>query len=142
MPTATAAEIKMKNPTPTKSMIPRQIILENIGFSGAKSATPTDDRTKVARWDLVTAGNCTMEGALLELVSNGWANFGCNLFSSGNDDSWGILSFHFHQDNGFVVWNSGSFWSPTIDNLQWNFTFQYPSYLFDLIASIDFTNHC
>ena len=94
---------------------------------------------------LVTAGNCEMEGVMLELIPDGWADFGANVSSGGNDDSWGILSFHFHQANGLVVWNSGSFWSPTIgvgNTTPWTFQFQYPAVLFDTIATIDFTNHC
>jgi hypothetical protein len=96
-----------------RALVTRQIKLENIGFSGAKSPATMDDTTKVVQWDLVTAGNCAMEGTLLELISDGWADFGANVSSSGGDDSWGILSFYFHQANGLVVWNSGSFWSPT-----------------------------
>ena len=129
----------------TSALITRQIKPENIGFSGAKAPTPKDDGSKVFQWSLVTAGNCEMEGVMLELIPDGWADFGANVSSGGNDDSWGILSFHFHQANGLVVWNSGSFWSPTIgvgNTTPWTFQFQYPAVLFDTIATIDFTNHC
>ena len=135
----------MKSATRTKSFVTRQIKPENIGFSGARAPARMDDGTKVAQWDLVTAGNCRMEGVMLELISDGWADFGANVFSSGSHDAWGILSFHFHQSNGFVVWNSGSFWSTTIgvgNTTPWTFQFQYPAYLFDSITAIDFSNHC
>jgi hypothetical protein len=133
----------METANPAKSLIPRQIKPENIGFSGAKSPATMDESSKLFRWDLVTAGNCSFEGVLLEIDPGGWAHFWGNLSSSGSDDSWGILRFNFRQSNGLVLWASGSFWSPTIGNWgPWHDDFQYPAYLFDTIALVDFDSHC
>jgi hypothetical protein len=126
---------------------------ENIVFSGAKSpaATPAGLSTNgppsnVFHWDLVTAGNCSLLGANLELVADGWAYFDANLTSSGSGDSWGILQFNLRQANGLIVFTAGPFWSGTADQDPvagpWYFRFQYPQNLFDIVASVDFVSHC
>jgi hypothetical protein len=127
-----------------KSFIPPQIKPENIALSETKSPTMMDDGTKVVHWGPISCGDCTMDDASLQLGSDGWGYFTANVYSSGSNDSWG-LSFHLRQANGFSVWDSGWFWSPTIGTggtTPWYLIFQYPAYLFDTIALANFDNHC
>jgi hypothetical protein len=135
--------IKMKTAKPIEPLTPPPIKPENIGFSGAKSPATTDQSSKLFQWDQVTAGNCTLSLATLELRPDGWAWFGGNLSSSGSSDSWGILRFNLRQANGLPVSTPGPFWSPTISDVgPWTFLFQYPENLFGIIASVDFDSHC
>ena len=127
-----------------KSFIPPKIKPENIALSGVKSPTTADARKKVfGGWGQVTCGDCRMDDPSLQIDSDGWAVFTANVYTSGTNDSWGIC-FHFRQANGFSVWDSGWFWSPTIGTgtTPWYLVFQYPAYLFDTIALVNFDNHC
>jgi hypothetical protein len=132
-----------------KPFIQRQIKPENIKVSevkilGVKDRSSTlDVFWKGTNWPTQFAGHCMLQWPALSLYSNGWCFFIGNLSSSESDDSWGILHFDFLQDNGLVLWSSGSFWSPTIGTFgTWRFQFTYPEYLFDTIKSAQFASHC
>jgi hypothetical protein len=113
----------------------------SLGYEGAK--TVGDVQTKIARWGPQHAGHCTLDAPMLEIRSNGWFTFSGNLSSSSDDDSWGILHIDLKQDNGYVLWSSGAFWSPTIgDWAPWIVDSTYPAYLFDTIAKAAFSSHC
>ena len=129
----------------------REIQIEKITFSGIRSFDASDRGSELAaraqsktfRWGTQQVGDCTLEAPMLWITQDGFFMFSGNLRSSGNDDSWGILHFDFLQDNGLVLWSSGSFWSPTIGTFgTWRFQFTYPEYLFDTIKSAQFASHC
>jgi hypothetical protein len=130
----------------------RTVKPENIIFSEARSyALPdksqpvTEDAATAKRflWKEVRAGDCQMTGIQLQFISPGFFFFDSHIRSSGDDDSWGILHFDVYQANGLRIWSSGAFWSQTIGGpLPWQFTSQFPQYIFDAIALASFTSHC
>jgi Family of unknown function (DUF6294) len=127
---------------PNKAPIKGSLKPENIKFSELRSFTLRDE-TKVFQWPDQHAGNCTLQFPQLFLYPDGMFEFSGNLSSSGSNDSWGILHIDVQQDNGLVLWSSGSFWSPTIgDWAPWDNWLQYPKYLFDTITHAQFWSHC
>jgi hypothetical protein len=124
---------------------------ERIIFSGARSyalphkSQPVTDEEVAKRFLFgdVSVGDCHMAGIQLQFIRQGFFFFDSHIQSSGDDDSWGILHFDVYQDNGFLLWSSGAFWSPTIGGpLPWQFTGQFPTYIYDAIALAGFTSHC
>ena len=110
-----------------------------------KAQPVTEDLEPAKRffWGEVRSGDCRMTSIQLQFIRAGFFFFDSQIQSSGDDDSWGILHFHVYQANGLLLWSSGAFWSPTIGGpLPWQFSSQFPVYLFDAIALANFTNHC
>jgi hypothetical protein len=123
---------------------------ERIIFSGAKSYAlphtfqPADtEPAKRFLFGDVRVGDCHMSGIQLQFIRAGFFFFDSHVQSSDDDDSWGILHFDVYQANGLHLWSSGAFWSPTIGGpVQWQFTGQFPTYIYDSISLAGFTSHC